>query len=268
MSELPDSGDSSTPPVPEEHRSEWFRERHEEAAAQVVEFLAAEFVTLPGRDVADFGCGDGILDLGLVRRTGPRSLVGFDLRPVDVERLSRWSEREGFGAELPAALRFAAVTDGRLPAADRSFDVVVSWSAFQYVADPPGALAEIRRVLRPGGALMVHLYPFFHSRHGSLLEPWFPDGWAQFLFPPEEIEARVLSGTGTDPAWARWVLELHKSLNRITLEDLHDALSAGGYRIVRVELISEPSGIPEGVPELPLWQLGTGGVKLLARVRQ
>jgi SAM-dependent methyltransferase len=253
------------PRIPHSQRSEWFAERYEQAASQILGFLASGSFPLPGKRVADVGCGDGIIDLAIARRAQPEILSGFDVERVDTGLLSRLSAEEGFGPDLPPNLRFAVNRPEELPAPEESFDVVFSWSAFQYLQSPQAMLGEIRRVLKPGGVLMIQLYPFFHSAHGSLLEPWFPEGWAHFLHSDEEIEARVRAAPGPDAGWAARVLRMRRSLNRITVDGLHQALDRAGFRVLRVELIPEPASVPPEVSHLPLGQLGTGGVKLLAR---
>lgn len=252
--------------IPPSQRSEWFRERYDQAAAQIVEFLAAGSFTLPGKQVADIGCGDGIIDLGVARRAQPALLTGFDVEPVDTGLLARLSAEEGLQPDLPSTLRFVTNEPGELPAPQASFDAVFSWSAFQYIENPPAMLREIRRVLKPEGVLMIQLYPFYHSAHGSLLEPWFPEGWAHVLYSDQELESRVRANPGPEPAWAERVLEMRRSLNRITLDGLHEALNQAGFRVSRIELIPEVAAAPPEVSHLPLWQLGTGGVKLLAVV--
>ena len=74
---------------PEDQRSQWFRERYDQASAQIVEFFGSSFFSLTGKAVADVGCGDGIIDLGVFRRATPSRLVGFDRRPTDRVLLSR-----------------------------------------------------------------------------------------------------------------------------------------------------------------------------------
>jgi arsenite methyltransferase len=54
-----------------------------------------------------------------------------------------------------APVEFGPGDVGALPFGDGSFDVVTSTQVYEYVADMPAALAQARRVLRPGGRLLV-----------------------------------------------------------------------------------------------------------------
>ncbi|MEX2552955.1 MAG: class I SAM-dependent methyltransferase [Actinomycetota bacterium] len=249
---------------PQHQRSQWFHERYDQAASQVVELFGSNFLSLTGKAVADIGCGDGIIDLGVFRRVSPGRLVGFDLRPVDTRLLSRLATEEGHSGELPTGLEFRTSSAGKLDADDESFDFVFSWSAFHHLQNPRGAIHEVRRILRAEGALMIQLYPFFSSPHGSLLEQWYPEGFAQLRHTEEEITATVRSDPGQDPAWAEHLLESNRKLNRVTLDELGDMLTDEGLRVTRLQVIGEDAPIPPEVATRPLSQLGIGGVKLLA----
>lgn len=100
-----------------------------------------------GERILDVGCGTGVLLGRLGRATPDARLTGVD--PV-LEMLALARRR------LPASavdLREAAAE--RLPFGDGSFDAAVSASVFHYVRQPETALAEMRRVLRPGGRLVL-----------------------------------------------------------------------------------------------------------------
>ncbi len=149
---------------------QWFWDHYEWAAHQVLAFLAEDEIRLASLEVADVGCGDGIIDLGLVHHGHPHRLVGFDVNPVREDLLLERASAAQVGDELPAALEFAVCDSTKLPAADDAFDVVVTWSAFEHIDDPATVLAEIRRVLRPDGVLFLQLWPFYHSQHGAHLD--------------------------------------------------------------------------------------------------
>lgn len=80
---------------------------HVDAAGQIIDFLAPDNITLEGKQVADIGCGDGIIDLALATKARPSELVGFDVNLTDAEHLLARASAEGFADQLPpgAALR-------------------------------------------------------------------------------------------------------------------------------------------------------------------
>jgi ubiquinone/menaquinone biosynthesis C-methylase UbiE len=100
-----------------------------------------------GQRVLDVGCGDGRLALTLTRR-GAR-VTGVDSSPVMFAAARARFE----AAALPATLKQADVTS--LPFADDSFDVVTAVTVLCFIADAERALAEMTRVLVPGGRLVV-----------------------------------------------------------------------------------------------------------------
>jgi SAM-dependent methyltransferase len=244
----------------------WFHDHFCNAAEQVVDFLAGDGISLEGSVVADIGCGDGIIDLGIVVRARPAKLVGFDIRAVNTEGLLDMARTAGVpevARGLPAALEFRTSRPRQLPADNASFDHVLSWSAFEHIAEPVAVLREAKRVLRPGGVLMIQLWPFFHSEHGSHLWEWFPEGFAHLRLTPDELAERVLA-SGCDPDWGTRMMREYPHLNRITLDDLQRALLAAGFVVVKLELLTNAVHIPVELAHLPLSLLGIAGVKLLA----
>ena len=67
--------------------SEWFKEHYESAASQITEFLAGDRISLAGQRVADIGCGDGLIDLGVVHQCRPDA-AGRVRRGADRHRLA------------------------------------------------------------------------------------------------------------------------------------------------------------------------------------
>jgi SAM-dependent methyltransferase len=248
------------------NRSEWFRDHYHQAANEVVSFFGGDAVSLAGKRVGDIGCGDGIIDLGVAHLSSPAHLVGFDVVPTDVELLARVACHEGVAGDLPEELEFRTAASDRLPCEDGYFDRLFSWSAFEHVEDPIGLARDMRRILRPDGVLMVQVWPFYHSEHGSHLWKWFPDGFAQLLLDPAELTAAVKNDPGDDPAWAEYLLEGIPELNRISVDGLQDALTTAGFIIGKVELLTNPFHVPRALAQLPLSLLGISGVKLLAGV--
>ena len=96
----------------------------------------------------DAGCGPGSITAGLARRVAPGEVVGVDAEP-SVLALAR--ER---GAGLPN-LRFEEASVYGLPFGDDSFDAAYAHQLLQHLTDPPAALRELARVVRPGGFVAV-----------------------------------------------------------------------------------------------------------------
>lgn len=108
---------------------------------------------IAGRDlgrVVDVGCGTGnLLPFLAGPGIGMQEYVGVDL---SAEMLGIARTKPG-PPRVPT--RWVTADAGRLPLRDGSFDTVVSASALHYWEDVDAALAEIRRVLRPGGHLLL-----------------------------------------------------------------------------------------------------------------
>src|SRR5206468_13118666 len=150
----------------------WFRSHYEQAAGEIVDFFGGDGISLKGKRLADIGCGDGITDLGLAVQAEPASLVGFDVVDTDTDHLSELARAAGVelpGGTLPPALSFVTSGETQLPASDRSFDYVLSWSAFEHILDPVPLLREVHRVLTDDGVLFIQLWPFYDSEHGTHL---------------------------------------------------------------------------------------------------
>jgi SAM-dependent methyltransferase len=94
--------------------------------------------------VLDLGCGAG--DVAAMLSSRARVMLATDLSMVNVQ-----ATRDNI-RPLPVGLAQAGAE--RLPFADDSIDVVVLADVVEHVPDAPAALAEIRRVLRPGGYLV------------------------------------------------------------------------------------------------------------------
>jgi SAM-dependent methyltransferase len=107
-----------------------------------------------GLRVLDAGCGHGPLLTELWNRGAVVS--GFDLSPAMI-RLAR--ERLGEDADLHVADLAAP-----LPYADDAFDLAVLSLSLHYVEDWAPTLGELRRVLRPGGRILVAIiHPFVYA---------------------------------------------------------------------------------------------------------
>jgi len=144
-----------------------------------------------GKDALDAGCGAGDYTVAL-GQAGAHSVHSFD---VSVGRMSLAAAKTTRGSFSQASL-----TDLPYPAA--SFDVIWVWGILHYVPDPPAALREIARVLRPGGVVVIHtsrrgFWSWLEINGGRTLRS-LPQGLQNALLSIGDgvitLSARVISG--------------------------------------------------------------------------
>jgi ubiquinone/menaquinone biosynthesis C-methylase UbiE len=104
-----------------------------------------------GEDVLDVGCGPGYLACEIAQRVGD----GGTVHGVDPNESMLAAAARRRAGEHAATLRFSVGEALALPFPDGSFDAATATQVYEYVADIPAALAEVRRALRLGGRLLI-----------------------------------------------------------------------------------------------------------------
>jgi SAM-dependent methyltransferase len=166
-----------------------------------------------GRRILDAGCGAGTVSVAL--RDRGAIVAGFD-RSTKMVELAR--QRLGDDADL----RAADITRP-LPYADAAFDDVVAALVLHYLEDWTAPLAELRRVLRPGGRLIVVVnHPVILKMVHRESDYFATSKWSdEYIF------------NGRKAVLTYW----HRPLHAMT-----DAFTAAGFRTA---VISEPHPAPE-----------------------
>jgi arsenite methyltransferase len=126
-------------------------QRRSPAAVAKRDRLIDLLLPMPGERILDIGCGGGAFCREIAPRVAPGgSVIGIDHAPAAVDVATRLSVLDD-----RSALTFAEADGHDLPFVAASFDAAVCVSALGFCRRPEQVLAEARRVLRPGGRLLV-----------------------------------------------------------------------------------------------------------------
>ena len=154
----------------EDHADWWIDGFTEGADPEYVEqILPMAREELAGFDrVLDVGCGDG--QISRLLASGGATVVGIDPTWNQI----RIAHERGGGAA------FVRAGAAELPVADASFDAAVACLVFEHIDDVDGAIAEVARVVRPGGRFSFFLNHPLIQTPGSY---WIDD---HTVDPPEQ----------------------------------------------------------------------------------
>lgn len=171
-----------------------------------------------GLRILDAGCGSGPLTAALRERGAEMS--GFDGSPAMIALA-----RERLGDDVPLAVADLAEP---LPYADEAFDLVVASLVLHYLQDWSKPLAELKRVLAPGGRLIISV------NHPTVYMVNYPD--EDYFVTRQFTEEYDFAGEpGSLTYW-------HRPLHAIV-----EAVTAAGFRI---RSIDEPRPSPDAPLEL------------------
>lgn len=164
----------------------------------------------------------------IARVARPRELVAIDLTTDAVSLTAR--RKALFG--LP--IRVVQADGEALPFADKHFDFVWSWGVVHHSAHPEVAIAEMRRVLKPGGVCRIMVYNRRSARY--LLYGVLVQGVLRGRLLRESLSAINLSFT--DGFFAR----------HYTSRELRQVFRTAGFQDVRCRVLPEHEVVP-----LPGW---------------
>ena len=125
----------------------------------------------PGLRILDFGCGPGMITVGLAKAVEPGELHGVDMEQsqVDIAR-----SVAAVGGHDNATFHVGDVT--ALDFEDDFFDVAHCHNVLMHIPDTAGTLAEVKRVLKPGGIIacreMITASSFTEPDFGVIRKAW------------------------------------------------------------------------------------------------
>jgi ubiquinone/menaquinone biosynthesis C-methylase UbiE len=160
---------------------------HVHATGKDLQTLAAEVAATPGVKVLDMGCGAGHASFAVAPHAA--AVVAYDLAPPMLATVAAAAIERGF-----SNITTQQGAAESLPFDDASFDWVISRLSAHHWHDVPQALAEVRRVLKPGGRVIfidiagsdhplldTHLQAVEVLRDGSHIRDYRADEWIAFF---------------------------------------------------------------------------------------
>ena len=104
-----------------------------------------------GKTVLDLGCGAGLDSILAARRVGSTgTVIGIDMTPEMLDKAKRNAVSAGVNN-----IEFHLAESDELPVEDKTVDVVITNGVFNLCLNKPKVLAELNRILTPGGRLQM-----------------------------------------------------------------------------------------------------------------
>jgi ubiquinone/menaquinone biosynthesis C-methylase UbiE len=159
----------------------------------------------PGERVVDIACGTGVIARAAAEQVGPTGTVnGVDIAP-DMLAIARATPAAG------APIEWHEADAASLPLPDGSYDVALCQMGLMFMEDRTGALAELHRVLAPGGRVVVNtpgrVVSLFEAMEQSIADHIDPQlgafVGAVFSMPDPEVLAGLLRDAGFTAVWGR-----------------------------------------------------------------
>ncbi len=150
-----------------------------------------------GGDVLDLGCFTGGRAVAWWDRYRPRSISGMDVNQDFIQAAQRFAQRRHVPAE------FRVGFGERIPWPEKSFDAILTFDVLEHVRNLRETLLECRRILRPGGRLLLVFPSYFQPiEHHLTMVTGMPG--LQYLFSGRtlvEAYCQILRDRGPEAHW-------------------------------------------------------------------
>lgn len=191
----------------------------------IIPYLESKGVAIRGGRIIEIGSAEGG-NLNAMGEHGAAELVGTDInepRLVDARKIAKMLDQEIVYSSHDIIFQPPA------PEWAGHFDLALLRDVIEHLDETETALANIRRVLKPGGYLYVTFPPYYSpfGGHQQTLASW--SSWIPFfhLLPKPIFEAMIASGRPADKVEVRRLRKI-----RMTTDKFRRAATAAGYSIV------------------------------------
>jgi SAM-dependent methyltransferase len=188
--------------------------------------------------IADVGCGGGNMARAIKRERGDLEVIGVDVSQAAISAARRQGDD----------LTFHNADASRLPFRDSTLDAATMFDVLEHLADPGAALAEVARVLKPGG--LFHIAQPLEDQPGTLHRFLRRRGWRAKVRHSGHIQAfdepafrRLAAGAGLEVLRVRYSAHHLMTLADVAYYCWLDLRESAGHPR---ESLDAPGGGPAG----------------------
>jgi len=253
--------------VPEEN--EWLRSHF----FSIPDVIASFCGDMRGNSVLDVGSGEMLADFGLLP-LGVRHVTGLDLAGKGTVNLQDVYERLArhqipVSPRYAESLRYVEYDGSHFPFDDETFDVIVSWSAFEHVWDVPQVLSEIKRVCRRDGRVFLQVCPWYHCLQGSHLTDFISEPYFHLKRSPGWVLAQLNDYVSQHPEKRDFVLghmwPEYLSLNRYSANRFYADVIAACFTVQKAVAITYEQDLTNAPRDISLSDLMIYETKMLLK---
>jgi len=205
-----------------------------------------KFLVNPGDRVLDLGCGAGRHAFEAYRRGARVVAADLDVKELPPVGAMFAAMRETGEAVPPAGAAAVSADATRLPFPDGAFDAIIAAEILEHIPDDTAAIAEIARVLRPGGTVAVTVPAWLPERICWALSREYhevPGGHVR-IFTKAELGGK-LAAAGLTPTGGHHAHGLHSAYWWLKCavgvhDDAHPAVRAY-HRLLVWDIMSKPA---------------------------
>lgn len=194
---------------------------------------------LTGKSVLDIGCGAGGIDIALVRNHGAGYVTGLDVEDPVIAHARTLIAREG----LEGRIGLVKAVPGPFPFPPATFDVVFSKDSIIHIPDKHALMAEVFRVLKPGGWFLASDWLIGTDQISPMMADYIASEGLDFgmATPARYLDAMTAAGFVDGMASSRnaW----YRLRAREELERLKGDVGAAAAKVVGQDFVDQNIGI-------------------------